>query len=164
MTRAYITTLAQYLNHTDNLIIEWLGQINDEQWIQPCISSFSSIRETAVHMVSAKKVWIDFWIKTPRPVYLSAVFNGTKSDLIALWQSASADLQRIIGNYPEEGYQQPVTFMYPNGRQAQMPFWQTVMHAVNHATYHRGQLVTLLRQAGFTHFSNTDMAGFFMSC
>ncbi|WP_408612388.1 DinB family protein [Chryseobacterium fluminis] len=35
-------------------------------------------------------------------------------------------------------------------------------HFVNHATYHRGQLVTLLRQTGFTDFSNTDLATYFI--
>ncbi|GGH62973.1 putative damage-inducible protein DinB [Filimonas zeae] len=163
MTRAYITTLAQYNNHTDRLIMDWLSQISEEQWNQPLTSSFASIRQTAIHMVSAKKVWIDFWTKAPHPVYLSGVFNGTRKDLIELWESTSADLQSVIDNYPEEAYQQPVTFMYPDGRQGQMLFWQTLLHFVNHATYHRGQLVTLLRQAGFTNFTNTDMAGFFMA-
>jgi uncharacterized damage-inducible protein DinB len=34
-------------------------------------------------------------------------------------------------------------------------------HVVNHATYHRGQLVTMLRQVGFTDVSATDFLGFY---
>ncbi|MEJ1241040.1 DinB family protein [Chryseolinea sp. T2] len=36
-------------------------------------------------------------------------------------------------------------------------------HAVNHATYHGGQLVTMLRQAGFSSFSNTDLVTYFIN-
>ena len=41
-------------------------------------------------------------------------------------------------------------FMYKNSRQEQFkqPIYQMLLHVFNHATYHRGQLVNMLRQAG----------------
>lgn len=87
MNKKYFTALAVYNNWTDNVAIDWLNQINDEQWNQVIIGSFNSIKKTAIHIASAEKIWIDFW--------------------------------------------------------------QTFSHIINHSTYHRGQLVTLLRQAGF---------------
>lgn len=162
MTKKYFTALANYNIWADNLSIEWLNQINDEQWERPIESSFNSIRATATHILSAKKIWIDFWTKAPNPVYLSSKFKGSKNELIEIWRNASADLKNFIENFPEDDYEKPITFNYPNGREGQMIFWQTFPHFVNHATYHRGQLVTLLRQAGFTKFSNTDLANYFM--
>lgn len=162
MTKEYFTTLANYSNWVDNIIIEWLHQINDEQWEQSIESSFSSIKETTIHMVSAKRIWVDFWTKIPNPVYLSSEFKSTKNELISIWQKTSADLKNFIENFPEEDYDQPVSFIYPNGQVGQMIFWQTFPHYVNHATYHRGQLITLLRQAGFSNFSNTDLARYFL--
>lgn len=163
MTKKYFTELVNYNNWTDAMILEWLNQIGEEQWVYPIPSSFSSVRETAIHMVSAKKIWIDFWNKTPDAVYLSKTFQGTKEDLIKVWEKLSVDLKMVINNYPEEEYMDPITFMYPNGRQGQMIFWETFLHFINHATYHRGQLVTLLRQTGFTNFSNTDLATHFIN-
>ena len=32
--------------------------------------------------------------------------------------------------------------------QESYPLWQTLFHVVNHQTYHRGQVATLLRQLG----------------
>jgi uncharacterized damage-inducible protein DinB len=52
--------------------------------------------------------------------------------------------------------------MYPMGGEGQMEFQQTFSHVVNHSTYHRGQLVTLLRQTGFTQLSSTDLATYYM--
>src|SRR5436305_237481 len=63
MTRKYFTELANYNNWTDNITIEWLKKITDEQWEQPIESSFSSIAKTATHIVSAKRIWIEFWTK-----------------------------------------------------------------------------------------------------
>jgi uncharacterized damage-inducible protein DinB len=157
MSKEYFTGLAAYNIWADDIAIEWLNQINDEQWNQVIISSFSSIRQTAIHIVSAKKIWIDFWTNAPDPVYLSAEFKGTRNELITIWKTASADLKNFIEAYPEENYLQQINFKKPNGEGGQMEFSQTFPHMINHATYHRGQLVTLLRQAGFTKLSSTDL-------
>ncbi|UGU15861.1 DinB family protein [Sinomicrobium kalidii] len=162
MTKRDFTALADYSNWADGISIKWLKQINAEQWEQSVVSSFSSIRETAIHIVSAKKIWVDFWTKVPDPVYLSSEFKGTKNELIEIWENTSKDLKNFVENFPEEDYKKSVTFIYPNGREGQMIFWQTFLHFVNHAAYHRGQLVALLRQTGFTNFSNTDLATFFI--
>lgn len=162
MTKAYFLELANYNNWTDDTAIEWLNQIDNEQWSQHIASSFSSVKQTVIHLVSAKRIWIDFWTLVPDPVYLSSGFKGTKEELITLWKKASVDLKMFIENFPEENYLQPVTFIYPDGRKGQMIFWQTFLHFINHATFHRGQLVTLLRQTGFTNFSNTDLATYFI--
>ncbi len=160
MNRRYFLELADYNIWSDNIIIEWLNQINDEQWEQGITSSFSSIKQTAIHIVSAKKVWIEFWKNVPNPVFLSAEFKGTKNELIEIWKKLSTDLKSLIEKYPEENYQQQVSFKV-RGEEWRMEFWQTFSHFINHATYHRGQLVTILRQAGFTNFSNTDLATYF---
>jgi uncharacterized damage-inducible protein DinB len=156
-TKAYFIELTGYINWADNLIITWLMQINDEQWSQPAVSSFGSVRETAIHIVSAKKIWMDMWTNAPEKVYLSSVFNGTKSELIEIWKKTSADLKDFIDGFPVESYLKEIVIRKPNAELSKMEFRKTFPHMVNHATYHRGQLVTLLRQAGFSNFENTDL-------
>jgi uncharacterized damage-inducible protein DinB len=155
--KVYFTELAEYINWADHLAMSWLTQISDEQWNQVSISSFGSIRETAVHIVSAKKIWMDMWTDVSDPVYLSSNFKGTKDELINIWKNVSADLKHFINFFPEESYVKDVTVKKPNGELIKMEFRRTFPHMVNHSTYHRGQLVTLLRQGGFSDFSNTDL-------
>lgn len=163
MNKTYFRELAAYSNWADNYAMEWLEQITEEQWDQSFNSSFSSIRQTAVHIAGAKKIWIDFWTNTPNPVYLSATFTGTKEQLISIWKQTSLDLLSFIETFPEDDYNKQIAIIKPNGQHDQMKFSQTFPHMINHATYHRGQLVTLLRQAGFTAFSNTDLFTFYRS-
>jgi uncharacterized damage-inducible protein DinB len=158
----YFIELTHYINWADEIAIGWLTQINDEQWNQVTASSFSSIRETAIHMVSAKKIWIDFWTNVPEPTYLSSLFNGSRAELIAIWKKASDDLKDLINELPAEDYDKEVNIIKPNGEVSTMEFRKTVAHMVNHSTYHRGQLVTLLRHAGFSDFSNTDLFTFYL--
>jgi uncharacterized damage-inducible protein DinB len=162
MLKQYFTDLAAYNSWADQKVMNWLSQITDEQWELVNTSSFSSIRQTAVHIASAEKIWIDFWTGAPDPVYLSANFTGTKDELLAIWTAASNGLETYIIWHPEEELMRPVSFIYPNGNIGQMPYYQTFAHIVNHSTYHRGQLVTLLRQAGYDQFSSVDLATYYI--
>ncbi|QDW27893.1 DinB family protein [Pedobacter sp. KBS0701] len=162
MLKQYFTDLAAYNSWADEKAMDWLSQITDEQWEQVNVSSFSSIRQTAVHIASAEKIWIDFWTGAPDPVYLSANFNGTKTELMDIWKAASIGLEHYINSHLEEDFMRSVSFIYPNGNIGQMPYYQTFAHIVNHSTYHRGQLVTLLRQAGYSRFSSIDLATYYI--
>jgi uncharacterized damage-inducible protein DinB len=161
--KTYFMELAKFNNWADHRAIYWLTQITDEQWNQVAISSFGSIRDTAVHMVSAKKIWLDFWTDAPNPVYLSANFTGTREELIVIWQKTSIELKFFIENYPKENYLNEIRVRKPNGEMITMEFRKTFPHMINHATYHRGQLVTLLRQSGFFNLSNTDLFTYYLT-
>ena len=49
-------------------------------------------------------------------------------------------------------------FMYRNTKKEQFkqPVFQMLLHLFNHQTYHRGQLITMLRQVGVTKIPATD--------
>lgn len=161
MNKRYLIEIADYSNWVDNAVIKWLEEINDEQWEKEISSSFNSIAKTATHIVSAKKVWIDFWKNTPNPVFLSSKFNGTKNELIEIWKKTMDDYKDFIENYPEENYSEIISFKVRD-EEWKLEFAQAVLHQNNHATFHRGQLVTMLRQAGFINFSNTDLATYYV--
>ena len=158
MLKAYFTDLSAYNSWANYKAMDWLCQIDDEQWERANVSSFSSVKKTAVHLASAEKIWIDFWTAVKNPVYLSSEFAGTRDELIDIWSAASKGLDSFIQRHPEEDYMRSVIFVYPNGKTGQMPYYQTFAHIINHSTYHRGQLVTLMRQAGYNQFSSIDLA------
>jgi len=155
--KTYLIELIEFNNWADHRVIDWLTQITDEQWTRAAVSSFGSIRDTAVHIVSAKKIWLDFWTNAPNPTYLSKEFTGTKEELIGIWKHMSARHKAFIEHFPYENYLNEIRVTKPNGETITMPFRKTLPHMVNHSTYHRGQLVTLLRQCGFLELLNTDL-------
>ena len=37
---------------------------------------------------------------------------------------------------------------------------EILVHVINHGTFHRGQVITMLRELGFTQFPSTDLITF----
>ena len=161
MTKKYFLELAEYNVWTNDIVFSWFEKISDEQWNQRLVSSFETIADTALHVVGAEKVWLERLNKVESPVWLPAVFKGNKNEIIHIWKKASADLKFFVENFDEAKMESILRFTRLNGITYEMPHYQLLAHVFNHSTYHRGQLVTLLRQVGFTDVSSTDLSGFF---
>jgi uncharacterized damage-inducible protein DinB len=61
----------------------------------------------------------------------------------------------------ESGLDRVIEYRLMSGTPGAAPLWQMVAHVVNHATYHRGQVTTLLRQLGAVPAKSTDMITYF---
>jgi uncharacterized damage-inducible protein DinB len=138
-----------------------LDQVSDEQWNRYIVSSFNSIGETVLHIVSAESIWLERLNRVESPVWLQSTFKGTKAETTALWKKTSAGLKKFFDEFNESAIMDKLVFKRLNGDRYEMPHYQVLAHIFNHSTYHRGQLVTMLRQVGFTNVGATDMLGFF---
>lgn len=158
MTKDYFKEAAEYNVWANTIVCGWLEQITDEQWTKEIISSFNSIQETVLHIISAERAWLQRFKNVPFE-WLQSTYKGSKEDHIKLWKENSAELKAFIDAFSEKELDTNLDFKRLNGDAYSMPYYQLFAHVVNHATYHRGQLVTMLRQAGFTNISSTDLLG-----
>ena len=85
MNRDYFLDLVDYNLWVNGIAICWLNQLTDQQWNQVITSSFDSVKQTTLHLVSAEKIWLDYWQQVPDPASLSTQFESTKEDLIQIW-------------------------------------------------------------------------------
>jgi len=163
MTKNYFIQLADYNIWANGIVHSWLDNINEEQWEQSIPSSFKSIAETAVHTAGAEKIWLERLNKIEKSVFLIAEFKGSKQDAIAIWEKTSLGLKLFVENFDETKMQDSVRFMRPDNKSYELAHDQIFAHVFNHSGYHRGQLVTMLRQVGFTDVRSTDMSTYFWS-
>jgi uncharacterized damage-inducible protein DinB len=161
MNKDYFIQLADYNIWANKIVHDWFNHLTEEQWKLPMVSSFESIEATALHIAGAETAWLGRLNNEASPVWLPSVFKGGKPELIALWMSASAGLKNFIEQLQEDRLYDGLAFKRINGEQVTLKYYQIFAHVFNHSTYHRGQLVTLLRQAGYTNISATDIMMYF---
>jgi len=161
MTQKYFLQLAEYNVWANDTVHSWFEGISEEQWNKPLVSSFESIADTALHVAGAETAWLDRLNNVESPVWLPSVFKGNKNEAIGKWKMASAGLKFFVENFDETKMEKRLHFKRVNGTAYEMPYYQVFSHVFNHSSYHRGQLVTLLRQVGFTGLSSTDITVFF---
>ncbi|ANH79918.1 damage-inducible protein DinB [Niabella ginsenosidivorans] len=153
----YFTELAAYHLWATEITCGWLSNISNEQWNQPVISSFGSIRQTTLHMLSSEDAWVQRLHGKENVEQLEKTFQGTKEEHIALWKQLSGQFKAFVTAFDESRLSDQLHFKRFNGEASSAKYYQLFAQVVNHATYHRGQLVTLLRQVGYTDVNATDL-------
>ena len=160
MTKQYFKEIAEYNLWANTIVCGWLEQITDEQWNREIVSSFNTIQKTVLHVISAENAWVQRFKKEP-VIWLQSTYTGSKEQHIKLWKETSEEFKSIVDAFDENNLNTNLDFKRLNGDPYSMPYYQLFAHVVNHATYHRGQLVTMLRQAGFNNVGATDLLGIY---
>jgi uncharacterized damage-inducible protein DinB len=161
MTKKYYIELAEYNIWANNLIHSWCEALTDEQWSMPIENSFKGINNTALHILAAEFIWHERLTHVEKTTWLAYTIEPQKEDVLARWKQASANLLHFVQNITEEDLFTPLMFKRINGEEQSLLLYQVFSHVFNHSTYHRGQLITMMRQAGFTGVSSTDLLTFY---
>jgi uncharacterized damage-inducible protein DinB len=113
-------------------------------------SSHSSVRDTLTHIVWAEWLYLRRWQGTsPQTVFRARDFPHP-DDLRARWSEIEAEQRAFVASLTAERLLADVRYLNLKGESWEYVLWRQMYHVVNHSSYHRGQLTTLLRQLGAT--------------
>jgi uncharacterized damage-inducible protein DinB len=148
--------LAAYNYWANSLLLATIDQLPEEKQTMENASSFPSLYKTVLHMWDAESIW---WQRVKLLDRLNIPSENFRGDMKELSQALL--LQNKLWNEWISGNQEYMlqhVFQYQNSKREQFkqPVYQMLLHLFNHGTYHRGQLVTLLRQVGVEKIPATD--------
>ena len=122
--------------------------LSPEQFTRSMGSSFSSVRDTLVHVCSGEWVWLERFQRRSPEAFPDLRHLDTVSALREHWSSQEAALLAFVGTLTEQNLDAVLEYRTFKFGVYRNPLWQSMQHVVNHGTYHRGQVATLLRQLG----------------
>lgn len=137
-----------------------LGQVSPEQFTLEIGGSHGSLQKTVAHVMASEWVWTRRWRGTSPTAPPFPADTLTLENLAPLWQPIERELQAFVEGLPAGGLQEPVAYRNLQGQPYSEPLWQQLQHLVNHSSYHRGQVATLLRQLGAQPIG-TDLITFY---
>ena len=131
-----------------------------EQFAKPLGSSFSSVRDTLAHIWGCEWLWLErFQGRSPASLPEVGQFHEI-SALRTRWQEDDARLNKFVARVTQKDLDNPHEYRTLNFGQYKNPLWLSMQHLVNHGTYHRGQITTMLRQLNAKPLS-TDLIHFY---
>lgn len=107
----------------------------------------------------AEEVWWKRLKLTENIILESSAFEGSFNEMAGILARQSQQFKDWVDNATES--QLTHVFAYiRNKEQIKMPVYQMLHHVFNHASYHRGQLVTMLNQLGADKIPATDFSAY----
>lgn len=161
MTSSEAVTLLDYHYWALDRVLKAVDGLTEDQYTRDLGNSFKSIKDTLVHTYSAEWIWHCRWTgQSPSGLLDPAAFP----DLLSLkqtWTGHEAKMRALIGRLDQTGLDRVHQYRLMNGDPGETIFWQMLQHVVNHASYHRGQVTTMLRQLGAPAPASQDMIRYY---
>lgn len=148
MTPEEMCALYDYNAWANRRVLDAAGALAKEQFTKPMGSSFGSVRDTLAHIWGAEWVWLErFQGRSPASLPDMAQF-GEVASLREKWSEQEARLLAFVGKLTQQDLDRVMEYKTLKFGVYRNPLWQSMQHLVNHGSYHRGQITTLLRQLG----------------
>jgi len=148
--RAYCQLLARYNRWMNERLYAVVGAFDEAERTRDRGAFFGSMQRTLSHLVWADRAWLARF--TGEPFRDPAYGADQYTDLPTLSREREATDTRLLdwtGQLAPDWLEGTLEYRSAaDGRLRRLPRWVAVVHLFNHATHHRGQLTTLITQAG----------------
>jgi uncharacterized damage-inducible protein DinB len=138
--------LYDYNSWANHRTLEACAALNDEQFTRDLHSSFRSVRDTLVHIMLVKWLWRERWLGRSPDKYPPASDFPNLESVRQRWAEIERNLLDYVAALKPEDIDRVITHKTTAGVPQSAPLSQMLQHLVNHGTYHRGQVATMLRQ------------------
>jgi uncharacterized damage-inducible protein DinB len=142
-----LRALADYNAWATRRLAPALQELPPEEFRRELGGSFPSIQRTVAHMVAAAELWLDRWKGAPwRPIAPISELPAEAPALLERWSAVDAAIVRFLSTLDDAS--RTIRLRNSQGGEFTHRFSEMVPHVVNHQSYHRGQVSTMLRQLG----------------
>jgi len=151
----FMANNANYHAWATQKFIDWLSSKPDELLYQEVPSSFNSIIKTLNHIWATDAYWYSIIAETSNVENRSEVTDLISKEIFEGMAHRANEISKLIISYSEKELSKTVKIETPWFK-CDLPKYEYLQQLINHATYHRGQIVTIGRNIGITDGSNTD--------
>lgn len=138
-----------------NLITEKALDVLDKE----IPNSFPSLRKTLLHIWDAETIWLTRLKKMPVTDWPSKDVSKHANVLLNLIKQ-SEDFIAYVESQEEAWLNTNCTYTNIKGETFSQPVYTIILHCMNHSTFHRGQIICMMRQLGFENLPPTDLITF----
>ena len=149
-----------YMLWADRTILGAVREVTPGDLTRDAGVSFGSLLGTMAHMLGAQRIWLSRFSGRPLDRLPELTDFPDLLSWIHGWEETASETEAFVAGLTDEQLATPLTWTNIRGETYTLPLWQPVVHMVNHASYHRGQCISMLRQMGYKAPS-TDLVYYF---
>jgi uncharacterized damage-inducible protein DinB len=153
--------LLLYMLWADRHMLSAVRPVNEEDLTRDAGVSFGSLLGTMAHMVASQRIWLSRFLGTPLEHFPTHHDYADLPAWIHGWEETASGIEAFLAALTDAQLAADLTWTTSEGATHTRPLWQPVLHLVNHCSYHRGQVTSLLRQMGYAPPA-TDLVYYFV--
>jgi uncharacterized damage-inducible protein DinB len=135
-----------YLDWANDTTLKAAAELPESVLTADVGASFGSILGTLRHMEWAERLWFERWVRGADPERYAPPRD--LAGLAASWTALAGERRAWLGALADDAGEREIAYAHPADGPQRAILGDLVHHAVDHATFHRGQVIGMMRQAG----------------
>jgi uncharacterized damage-inducible protein DinB len=151
-----LVAYASYNRWAHQTITAAILELDESLYHKEVKSSFPSLYATVMHVWDAESIWWQRMEGHSNILIPTKQFQPTMHEAVNGLLQQAGEWERFVSQADDENLQTEFEYKNLKGQPFRSGVWQVVHHLFNHGTYHRGQLVTMMRELGAASIPATD--------
>lgn len=140
--------LFDYTSWANRRILGCAAELAPDDFTRDLGASHGGVRGTLTHMLSAEWIWLERFRGGGPERHLEPSAFAAVTALAERWAGVDRERDAWLAGLAPGGLGALCRYRNFSGQPFEAPLWQLVQHVANHSSFHRGQVVLLLRQLG----------------
>ena len=140
--------LFDYNAWANRTLFDAVTQLPEEHYFRDLKSSYGGIHGTLAHIVWAEQLWLHRWVGKPNPAVPQGTDLRSLAEVRGRWEQVERERATFVSAMSDPRLDETRLVKPSSGGEYVHTFRQMFRHFINHSSYHRGQIVTFLRQLG----------------
>jgi uncharacterized damage-inducible protein DinB len=129
-------------------VLDSVAPLSKEELLRDMQTSHSSVWGTLDHTYRADALWLKRLQGEGNATLASVDAAEDLAGLRRIWSDTQAGFISFAGSLNDTDWTRGIEYRFLSGQEGSSPIYETLLHVVNHGTFHRGQIVGMLRQLG----------------
>jgi uncharacterized damage-inducible protein DinB len=155
-----LTELSEYHFWANQRLTDLCQTMADDRLDQDTPGSFPTLRRTWYHLWDAEQIWMQRLNLAAHVIPPSATFSGTFQEFIHLFLQSNQSMIAYTARLNESAFDHMVEYYDSKKQPYKTAIYECLVQVFNHGTYHRGQIVSMMRALGATKLPSTDYIAF----
>ncbi|MBC8047058.1 MAG: DNA polymerase [Fimbriimonadaceae bacterium] len=156
MIKTILTSYTSYNIWANKKMMDTIALLPNDMQDMALQTSFPSLRKTVYHIWDAQVIWLSRLNGISLTTWPSETYGDNFEGYEIYFIKHCEEFDQFVKNKSEDYLESIIRYSSLNGKEFQSRAWQIIMHCMNHGTYHRGQLIIMLRNLGITELPQTD--------
>jgi len=139
----------RYMVHADARVLDASRSVPDEGYDRDQRISLGSIHKLLVHCVFSQETWLARLNGLPNPPSID-VAGVPRGAIAGRWAAVHQEMLAFAAAQTRESLESVLRFTNSRGAPFELSTGACMLHVADHATYHRGQLNSMIKLAGGT--------------
>ncbi|MFT3786720.1 MAG: DinB family protein [Tepidisphaeraceae bacterium] len=150
MLHLHLREMCEFLRWGDQVSLQAARSVSEAEYLKDQHISVGSLHKLLVHCMAVQWLWLcRFRGESPTKLEDEKDYPNRMA-LEQRWPLVHSALIDFVGRQSQTALQHNVSYQDTRGETHTLPLRDMILHLIDHGSYHRGQINTMIKRAGGT--------------